>query len=75
MEIHVAKLYMVLTAETRIVRNPKAKTEYITIPSVLAQDSTYPFKDVTDVLVEIVPERKELVVKVLPRLSSASKRK
>jgi len=75
MEIHVAKLYMVLTAETRIVRNPKAKTEYITIPSVLAQDSTYPFKDVTEVLVEIVPERKELVVRVASRSPTASKRK
>jgi len=66
---------MVLTTETRIVRNPKAKTEYITIPSVLAQDSTYPFKDVTEVLVEIVPERRELVVKMLPRSLSVSKRK
>jgi len=73
MEIHVAALCMVLTAETRIVRNPKAKTEYVTIPSVLAQDSTYPFKGVTDVLVEIVPERKELVVKMLPRTLSVSK--
>jgi hypothetical protein len=66
---------MGLTAETKIVKNPKAHTMYITIPAVLAQDSAYPFKDVTDVEIEIVPKEGVLVVRPRPRSAPATKRK
>jgi hypothetical protein len=39
------------------VKNRDANTQYITIPSVLVQDSAYPFKDTTDVTIEIVTDR------------------
>lgn len=66
---------MGLTAETKIVRNPKAHTMYITIPAVLAQDSAYPFKDVTDVEIEIVPKKGMLIVRPRSRSVPAAKPK
>jgi hypothetical protein len=45
---------MTLTAASRIVKNRDANTQYITIPSVLVQDSAYPFQEATDVTLEIV---------------------
>ena len=66
---------MGLTAETKIVKNPKAHTMYITIPAVLAQDSAYPFKDVTDVEIEIVPKKGMLIVRLRPRSVPAAKPK
>jgi hypothetical protein len=66
---------MGLTAETKIVKNPKAHTMYITIPAVLAQDSAYPFKDVTDVEIAIVPKEGVLVVRPLTRPASGARRR
>jgi hypothetical protein len=66
---------MGLTADTKIVRNPKAHTMYITIPAVLAQDSAYPFKDMTDVEIEIVPKEGVLVVRPRTRPASGTKRR
>jgi hypothetical protein len=66
---------MGLTAETKIVKNPKAHTMYITIPAVLAQDSAFPFREVTDVEIEIIPKEGVLIVRPRPRSASAAKRK
>ncbi len=65
-----------LTAKAKIIGNPKAHTQYITIPAVLAQDSAYPFKEGEEVQLEIVTKKVEaekgsLLVK--PAKSSASK--
>lgn len=66
---------MGLTAETKIVKNPHAHTLYITIPAVLAQDSLYPFKDVTDVEIAIIPKEGVLIVRPRSRPASGTKRK
>jgi hypothetical protein len=78
MENHVATHYMTLSAPTRIVKNRDAKTEYITIPSMLVQDSTYPFKESRDVIIEIVTEKASvekgtLIVRSRPALSPKRK--
>lgn len=75
LEIHVATA-LGLTAKAKIIGNPKAHTQYITIPAVLAQDSAYPFKEGEEVQLEIVTKKVEaekgsLLVK--PAKSSASK--
>ncbi len=69
---------MTLSAPTRIVKNRDAKTEYITIPSMLVQDSAYPFKEATDVTIEIVTEKTSVekgTLIVRSRPASSSKRK
>jgi hypothetical protein len=47
-----------LTAKVRVVQNIDAKTQYIAIPSVVVQDSLYPFRkdDILDL--EIDPKTK-----------------
>ena len=65
---------MVLIAEAKIVKNPKAHTQYITVPAVLTQDSAYPFKEDDEVQVEIVTECRKVengILLVKPRPSSA----
>jgi hypothetical protein len=49
---------MPLKAETKLSKNPNAKTFYLTIPAFLAQDSAFPFEDASAVEVEIVTEEK-----------------
>lgn len=69
---------MVLTAKAKIVGNPNAHTQYITIPAVLAQDSAYPFKEGEEVQVEIVTGRVEAekgCLLVRPTKSSTTKSK
>lgn len=51
---------MPLTADTKITKNPNAKTFYLTIPAFLAQDSAFPFEDGSPVQVEIVTEEKSV---------------
>ena len=51
---------MPLKAETKITKNPNAKTFYLTIPAFLAQDSAFPFQDGSAVEVEIVTEEKSV---------------
>lgn len=53
---------MVSSAKTKIVKNPKAHTQYITIPAVLAQDSAYKFKEGDEVEVQIVMDPDEVDV-------------
>ena len=69
---------MPLKAETKITKNPNAKTFYLTIPAFLAQDSAFPFQDGSAVEIEIVTKEKPaeegtLVVRKAP--PSSAKRK
>lgn len=67
---------MGLTAKAKIIGNPKAHTQYITIPAVLAQDSAYPFKEGDEVQLEIVTKKVEAEkgsLLVRPTKPSASK--
>lgn len=81
LKIHVA-ISLGLTAKSKIIGNPKAHTQYITIPAVLAQDSAYPFKEDDEVQLEIMPkkagterETEKGFLIVRPAKSSASKNK
>lgn len=65
---------MVLKAETTILENKDAKTQYITIPSRVVQDSQYPFKKNDAVELEIDNQEKKLTVRLLRRGSTASKK-
>jgi hypothetical protein len=69
---------MPLKAETKITKNPNAKTFYLTIPAFLAQDSAFPFDDGSAVEVEIVTEEKSVgkdTLIVRKAQATASKRK
>jgi len=65
---------MPLKAETKIVKNPNANTMYITIPAFLALDSAFPFKDGTNVEIEIVTAQEKSQSYLVVR-SSPPKRK
>ena len=54
---------MVLKAETKILKNPDANTQYITIPASMTLDSQYPFKPNEKVELEIDGTRQVLTVK------------
>ncbi len=51
-----------LKAKAKIYRHTKAKTEYLLIPSEIANDSAYPFSECKDVVVKIDVENKRLIV-------------
>ena len=53
---------MVLAAETKIVQSKSAHTQYLIIPSVMVQDSQYPFQDGEEVRIMIDPYRKLIMV-------------
>jgi len=46
---------MVLETETKIVQSKDAHTQYLVIPSVMVQDSQYPFKEGEKVRIIIDP--------------------
>ena len=58
---------MVLKERTRILQSTNAKTQYITIPSVMVSDSQYPFEANDEVEIEIVPGAKRLIVQLAPK--------
>ena len=58
---------MVLKERTRILQSTNAKTQYITIPSVMVSDSQYPFEANDEVEIEIVPGAKKLIVQLAPK--------
>ena len=70
---------MPLKADTKIVKNPNANTMYIKITAVLAQDSAFPFKEGSNVEVEIITEERSVAKGMLivrkSEPGSASKRK
>jgi hypothetical protein len=54
--------------DSKILRSEEAKTQYLTIPAVMVQDSAYPFGNIgagkqMDVEIEILQEKKELVIR------------
>jgi len=65
---------LVLKVESRILENRQAKTQYITIPARVVQDSQYPFKANDTVELEIEPQEKRLLVRLLRRGSTATKK-
>jgi hypothetical protein len=58
---------LTLKIEAKILENKRAKTQYITIPAQVARDSQYPFKKNDVVELEIDPQEKKLVVRLLGR--------
>jgi len=58
---------MVLKAETKILKNPDANTQYITIPASMTIDSQYPFKPNEAVELEVDEKRGALIVRRLPK--------
>jgi hypothetical protein len=62
--------------ETKIVENREARTQYITIPARMVQDSQYPFqaKDVVELSIEPHENEKRLVVRLLRRRSTATRK-
>lgn len=67
---------MVNKVETKILENKEARTQYITIPARMVQDSQYPFqeKDVVELSIEPHDDEKRLVVRLLRRRSTAAKK-
>jgi hypothetical protein len=53
---------MVLEAEVRIVQSKNAHTQYLIIPSVMVQDSNYPFKARDTVKITVDPYRKMMII-------------
>jgi len=53
---------MVLEAEIKIVQSKNAHTQYLVIPSVMVQDSNYPFKAGDTVKITIDPYRKMMII-------------
>ena len=53
---------MVKEFETKIVQSKKAHTQYLVIPSVIVQDSQYPFKEGEKIRIVIDPYRKMMTV-------------
>jgi hypothetical protein len=58
---------MVLQAEITIVQSKNAHTQYLAIPSVMVQDSHYPFKDGEKVRIIIDPYRKLMIIRSLEK--------
>jgi len=54
---------MVLKAKSKILKNPDANTQYITIPSSMTVDSQYPFKPNDAVDLEVDDEKETLTVR------------
>lgn len=54
---------MVLKAESKILKNPDANTQYVTIPSSMTIDSQYPFKPNDAVELEVYREKGTLIVR------------
>jgi hypothetical protein len=51
---------LTLKAQVRVVQNKDAKTQYVAIPSVVVQDSLYPFQE-NDILdLEVHPAEKRM---------------
>jgi hypothetical protein len=71
---HPGRTLLVDKVESRILENKEARTQYITIPARMVQDSQYPFKANDTVELEIQSEEKRLVVRLLRRGSTAAKK-
>jgi hypothetical protein len=58
---------MVLEAETKIVQSKDAHTQYLVIPSVMVQDSQYPFREGEKIRIIIDPFRKMIIIRSLEK--------
>jgi len=58
---------MVLKTESKILKNPDANTQYITIPASMTIDSQYPFKPGDRVTLEIDETKQVLIVRRLTK--------
>jgi hypothetical protein len=54
---------MVLKAESKILKSPNARTQYITIPASMTLDSQYPFKPNDAVELEVDEKKGTLIVR------------
>lgn len=54
---------MVLEAEANTVQSKDAHTQYLVIPSVMVQDSLYPFKEGEKVKIIIDPYRRMIILR------------
>ena len=54
---------MTLKVKSVIKQNKNSHTQYLTIPSLLAQDSQYPFKPDEEVEIVVEPKEKRLIVR------------
>jgi len=54
---------MVLKAESKILKNPEANTQYLTIPASMTLDSQYPFKPNDAVELEVNEKKGILIVR------------
>lgn len=54
---------MVLKGKTTVKRSANSYTQYITIPSVMARDSQYPFKDDEEVEIYVDPAAKKIEIR------------
>lgn len=53
---------MVLREEAKLVKSSNAYTQYLIIPSVIARDSQYPFKDAGNVQIIVDPIHRAMVI-------------
>lgn len=54
---------MVTQAETKLVQSKDAHTQYLVIPSVMVQDSQYPFREGEKVRIIIDSYRKMMIIR------------
>lgn len=53
---------MVLEFESKIVQSKSAHTQYLVIPSVMVQDSQYPFKEGEKIRITIDTSHKRMII-------------
>ena len=53
---------MAIYAETRILQSPKSRTQYVTIPARVVEDSQYPFVSNEEVELYVDTEKKLLII-------------
>lgn len=67
-------LALVLLGEAKIYKHPKAETLYLTIPSKIAQDSAFIFKQGDIVKIRYDPEQKVLIIEPLKKKKEQTKK-
>jgi hypothetical protein len=61
---------MTRTEKVKIRQNKNSQTQYITVPSYMVMDSSYPFANNEEVSVEIVSKEEGLLIRKLKAESS-----
>jgi hypothetical protein len=64
---------LVLKKEIQLVQNKDAKTQYVAIPSVVVQDSVYPFQPNDILELEVQPSEKRMTLRFLRHESGKKK--